>query len=129
MQVISRISVSFVIQHNDMHIFRWTNTTFGLRDGVPGGPIVLFDKHGRVIIVSSFNNFMSSVNEHESLAGGILSYGIMGSVEYIPEGHSVQTILYYGEHGINMVCLYIRLWKLCSLDFQNIHYMMAMPTR
>ncbi len=82
---------------------RWTRNTVNLRDGVAGGPLALFDRSGRVAIISPFNNFMSGVTEHETVIGGILTWGIMGSVERIPKDFVHTTAIYIGYSGINEV--------------------------
>lgn len=67
-----------------------------------GGPIALFDGSGATLVISPSSNFMAASNSH-SRATNILSYGIMGEVDTVPPGYSLDTILYFGDAGVNRV--------------------------
>ena len=84
-------------------VTRWTNETINLRDGLPGGPLVIFDKEGHVVIISTFSEFMSTSSQHEGFSGGNMTWGVLGSVTEIPAGHVCKVIVYYSNGGINQV--------------------------
>ena len=74
----------------------WDGNTKPVRDGEYGGPLVLFDKTlGHVAIMSPLNNFMVSslfhCTEPESF-----QWGLMATVEEIPEDEKLETIVVYG---------------------------------
>ncbi|PVD22557.1 hypothetical protein C0Q70_18373 [Pomacea canaliculata] len=79
---------------------RFTTKTFIIADGVVGGPIALFDGSGATLVISPSSNFMAASNSH-SRATNSLSYGIMGEVDTVPPGYSLDTILYFGDAGVN----------------------------
>ena len=66
------------------------------------GPLLLFDSIGHVIIMSPFSRFMSASlwHNHQDKA---ISWGIMGDVKEIPAGFQYDTMLMYGDQGINQV--------------------------
>ncbi|ELT96938.1 hypothetical protein CAPTEDRAFT_199826, partial [Capitella teleta] len=51
-----------------------------------------------VLIVSPFNNFMAASFCH---SGQSISWGIMGGVDSVTQGFVHETIVFYGQHGIN----------------------------
>ncbi len=73
--------------------------------GVSGaGPIVVFTHDlSASIVISAFSNFMAH-NQYYDTDNSILYYGVMGSVQSIPAGYVIETIIYAGE-GINSVML------------------------
>ncbi len=73
-----------------------------LLDGLSSGPLLLFDMHGNVIIISSFNNFMAASFSHDDKSG-VIGWGIMGDVDRVPQGYNLETIMFYGSEGINKV--------------------------
>eukprot|EP01060_Flectonema_neradi_P036317 TRINITY_DN694_c0_g1_i1.p1 TRINITY_DN694_c0_g1~~TRINITY_DN694_c0_g1_i1.p1 ORF type:complete len:723 (+),score=190.92 TRINITY_DN694_c0_g1_i1:41-2209(+) len=68
-----------------------------LDTGNAGGPNGLFNGDD-CIIVSASNNFMGQTHASQNLS---FTVGVMGSVEEIPAGHTVSTIVSYGSNGIN----------------------------
>jgi len=90
---------------------RWTKAVPKLHAGLKGGPLLIFDKSGSVIIISAFNNFMAASYEHD-VSSSTVSWGIMGKVDSVPKGFQYSTIMYYGASGINKVlytCLILRV--------------------
>lgn len=83
--------------------FSWHNTTVHIEDGVEGGPIAIYDRHGNVVIISPFSQFMAASNWHDGVIGGSVYWGIMGSIDQVPAGFSMETIVYFGNDGINKV--------------------------
>ena len=60
-----------------------------IREGQDTGPIVLFDKLGRVMILSAYRNFMAH-NRMYNPKSGIASFGIMGGTLELPERYQVR---------------------------------------
>jgi len=73
-----------------------------LQGGLDAGPLLIFDKSGSVIVISSFDNFMAASYEHDVNTSSV-SWGIMGKVDSIPHGFQYSTITYYSASGINKV--------------------------
>ncbi|ELU14573.1 hypothetical protein CAPTEDRAFT_226975 [Capitella teleta] len=69
-----------------------------LDGGMMSGPLILFDHQDNVLIVSPFNNFMAASFCH---SGQSISWGIMGGVDSVTQGFVHETIVFYGQHGIN----------------------------
>lgn len=90
----------FMIGDTNKHIGTWSNQTYTVNDGITGGPLALFDRDGRTIVLSPFNNFMSASFLHDSNQGGNFYGGIMGGVSTIPAGYHQDFIMYY-DQGIN----------------------------
>ncbi|QDZ24382.1 hypothetical protein A3770_13p69000 [Chloropicon primus] len=67
--------------------------------GLSSGPIALFNENGNAIVISSHSNFMSA--SVDSSEGGVVDWGIMGSVGRIPAGFSVSHVLFASNRGIN----------------------------
>ncbi|XP_076448120.1 uncharacterized protein LOC143284887 [Babylonia areolata] len=89
-----------------------TAKTFGifgpgtkLKGGLEGGPLVLFDGGGDVVVVSSASHFMAASHwlqpRVKGHSAGQLVYGIMGGVDHVPAGTSVQFVLSYSSQGVN----------------------------
>ena len=77
----------------------WAATTTGnlardfpaIRSGEYGGPLVLFDENlENFILVSPLNNFMVSNWETGNQS---FSLGLMGSIETVPMGAEIKTVL------------------------------------
>ena len=67
----------------------------GIRTGEYGGPLVLFDESlENVVIISSLNNFMVSSLEFSE---GKIMLGLMGSVEEIPKGETLEFLVVYSN--------------------------------
>ena len=66
------------------------------------GPIVFFAKDGAAIVVSPFSHFMAA-NVYHNVTGNRLNWGIMGKIDRIPPGYTMDTIVYYSGKGINGV--------------------------
>ena len=77
-----------------------------LPGGLISGPIVLFDKLNNVAIISAFNHFTANSYVHDPKQGTI-AWGIMGNVDEIPPGYTMETVVYYNDRfhsrGINQV--------------------------
>ena len=90
------------------HEFAWSgpNATASpqLSRGGTSGPLVLFDRSGRVAVtISPFSSFMSA-----SLAAskaGIAEYGVVGSMKSVPAGYSLSTIAVFGDSGVTNTVL------------------------
>ena len=66
-----------------------------VRDGEYGGPLSLFNENlDQVVILSSLNNFMVNSMAHNKQDESF-QFGLMASVEHVPENETLQTILYY----------------------------------
>ncbi|XP_064616875.1 uncharacterized protein LOC135480876 [Liolophura sinensis] len=90
-----------MVADTDKVIGLWHNTTVNIEDGLEGGPIAIYDKHGNVVIISPFSQFMAASNWHDGVLGGSVYWGIMGDVDRVPAGFTMETIVYYGNAGIN----------------------------
>jgi hypothetical protein len=73
-----------------------------LNDGLYSGPLVVFDEFGKVLVISSFNQFMAASYEHDVTAKTV-SWGIMGKVNEVSPGFMYSTIIVYGSQGFNKV--------------------------
>ena len=82
-------------------IYSWNASTFSVRDGLNGGPMMLFDHNGRTLWVCPFDQFMSVSNKHYNMSNQYY-WGVMGNVTSIPAGFASHTMIYYGE-GPNQV--------------------------
>ena len=66
--------------------------------GVRSGPIVLFDAQGRTAsMLAPLSSFMSASVVQ---AGDMVHVGVVGSMESIPAGWQLDTILYYEDDGV-----------------------------
>ncbi|XP_041369682.1 uncharacterized protein LOC121383654 [Gigantopelta aegis] len=81
----------------------WGGLRTTLNSGYTSGPLAVFDKFGRTVIISPASKFMSASMWHESLfgIGGTVHWGIMGYADPIPPEHQLDIIIYYGAEGIN----------------------------
>jgi hypothetical protein len=67
-----------------------------IRDGEYGGPLLFFDEDmANFVIVSSLTNFMAS--NMKRLETGRLAFGLMGSVNGVEAGSSLETVLVGGS--------------------------------
>ena len=62
------------------------------------------------MVVSAFSHFMAT-NMWHNTTGSTLNWGIMGMVDQVPAGYSVDTIVYYSNQGINEVSAISTLHK------------------
>ena len=67
-----------------------------------GGPLALFNKAGKTVVISPYNNFMAASAWHVRKPGGHVAWGIMGGVNEIPAKFSYSTLLVFTS-GINQV--------------------------
>ncbi|XP_061187986.1 uncharacterized protein LOC133196052 [Saccostrea echinata] len=81
-------------------IGKWGNKTKEIRDGLTGGPLVIFDKEANTLIISPLTEFMVASNWHDKEVGGNIYWGIMGGVDTVPHHYTYLTIVYYAK-GIN----------------------------
>jgi len=89
-----------------------------LHGGLDAGPLLIFDKYGSVLVISSFDNFMAASYEHD-VSNSTVSWGIMGKVDSIPRGFHFSTIMYYAASGINKVVCFMFTWIFH--DFFYLH--------
>ena len=68
-----------------------------LSTGTDGGPHALYDNDD-TIVISASSNFMGQTHASQD---GSFAVGVMGSVEQIPAGYSISTIVSYSSAGIN----------------------------
>ena len=61
-----------------------------IRGGEKSGPLVLFDQDGRVMILSSYSNFMAHNMMFDSNTG-VADFGIIGGVMELPERFQVKS--------------------------------------
>ncbi|KAK3600159.1 hypothetical protein CHS0354_012282, partial [Potamilus streckersoni] len=87
----------FMIGDTKKHIGSWNNNSFFIRDGLEGGPLVLFNQNADTLIISPFSQFMASSLWHDGLYGGSVYWGIMGDVESVPPNFQYDTIVYYAN--------------------------------
>ncbi|KAI8505567.1 hypothetical protein Bbelb_167560 [Branchiostoma belcheri] len=66
----------------------WYYQTTGIRSGITGGPLAVFDQDLNTVVLSPFSEFMAASVWHngtgEAVYGGEVNYGIMGQVNNIP---------------------------------------------
>ncbi|CAG0900286.1 unnamed protein product [Darwinula stevensoni] len=77
----------------------WTAETTQINFGEQAGPLVLFDRSAKALVMSPFDSFMSA-NAYHDRAGSSVHFGVMGRAEGVPAGHGTRTILHHGE-GVN----------------------------
>ena len=85
-------------------ICRFDSSTDNINDGMTGGPLAIFNKAGKTVVISPYNNFMASSAWHINKPGGHVCWGIMGGVNEVPANFSFSTLLVYDD-GINQVCV------------------------
>jgi len=73
-----------------------------LDSGIDSGPLLIFDKYGSVLVISSLNSIMAASCEHDVDKSSV-SWGIMGKVDAVPKDFQYSTIMYYSSSGINKV--------------------------
>ena len=71
--LVTRLMSYFVL-----FVYRWYYQSTQINDGLTGGPLAIFDRDGRTIVLSPFNNFMSASFLHDQPYGGNFYGGIMG---------------------------------------------------
>nr|XP_022320745.1 uncharacterized protein LOC111122983 [Crassostrea virginica] len=81
-------------------IGKWGSHTKDIRDGLTGGPLILFDKDGNTLIISPLTEFMAASNWQDKESGGNVYWGVMGGVDEVPYHYTYMTIVYYAK-GIN----------------------------
>ncbi|XP_076436393.1 uncharacterized protein LOC143275932 isoform X2 [Babylonia areolata] len=85
---------------------RWTPATADIPGGLDGsGPLAVYDKQGGVILISPLDHSMAASvwrrgGEEEGEEEGLAAWGVMGGVDSLPAGFSLQTLLYYGDQGV-----------------------------
>ncbi|XP_041369520.1 uncharacterized protein LOC121383515 [Gigantopelta aegis] len=79
---------------------RWPSDNSRINSGLEGGPVVMFDTLKNVLITAPFNEFMAA-SVFSDVRNSRVSWGIMGGVDRVPSGYVYQTIMYYGDDGIN----------------------------
>ena len=77
-----------------------------LPGGLYSGPLVIFDQHDNVLIISAFNHFTANSYHHDTNRKSI-AWGIMGNVNDVPDGYNMDTIVFYSPNGINKVCRFL----------------------
>lgn len=86
--------------NSDKVISTFNSQTNNINDGIEGGPFALFNKAGKAVVISPYDNFMAASLWHSEPEGGVISWGIMGGVNEIPANFSYNTLLMYYD-GIN----------------------------
>ena len=87
--------------YTNTQLGQWSNTTTRprLTGGLPGGPLLLFDRSGTwTAMVAPWREFMAT-----SVAdtGAEVHWGVVGSMQAVPAGWSMDTILYVDGAGVN----------------------------
>ncbi|CAF1132035.1 unnamed protein product, partial [Didymodactylos carnosus] len=100
----------------EKHAGKWDTTTAFIKDGISGGPLVIFDQQNHVLVLSSFSEFMSTSLSHRGMAGGSIEFGVMGSIDPIPSNYTNSFIIYYGNNGINDA---VHNWGLTLRKYYN----------
>ena len=80
----------------------------------------MFDEKKNAVVIAPWSNFMESSIRHQGLFGGILSWGIMGSLTSLPSGYSNSISMYYSASGINEVSL--PMWSIIGRLIVLRHY-------
>ena len=75
---------------------RWSSGNEDIQSGLYGGPLVLFDKVRRTMVLAPFSQFMAGSIYHD-LKTNSVQYGIMGRATSIPAGFTYETVLVYGN--------------------------------
>ncbi|XP_077969877.1 uncharacterized protein LOC120331113 [Styela clava] len=71
-----------------------------LHSGQKAGPLVAFDEYGNAMVISAFSNFMAHSMMYDSVTSQ-LYYGILGGFKSVPQHYQIDTILYFGDEGMN----------------------------
>ena len=95
---------TFVVYWPSLVFFRWPSDNTRINSGLDGGPLVLFDTSKNVLIMAPFSEFMAA-SVFNDVTNSRLSWGIMGGVNTVPKSYVYQTMLYYGDGGINKVII------------------------
>ncbi|CAG5115344.1 unnamed protein product, partial [Candidula unifasciata] len=74
-------------------------TDINFRTGMQGGPVVIFDNTSNAVVISPLSQFMAASSYIQR--GQQIGWGIMGMVNDVPRGYSVDFIVYYSNQGIN----------------------------
>ena len=82
------------------HVGEWDDNTSGIGSGITGsGPLAIYSQSlSRTVVISSYSNFMAHSQYFRDHA---LSYGIMGSVERVPDGYVIETVM-LASSGVNL---------------------------
>ncbi|CAF0939280.1 unnamed protein product [Adineta steineri] len=83
----------------------WTSSSTVIKSGMQGGPVVLFNStqrgEGDTLVISPFSHFMAtSLCQRHKASGGVLEYGVMGSMSSIPANYMHSLIIFYSPRGI-----------------------------
>ena len=85
---------------NKVFVLSGPGATLPLYRGGTSGPLVVFDQAGRVsATLSPFNSFMAS-SVVASSDGSTVEFGVVGSMQSIPAGYSVETIAMFSDEGV-----------------------------
>ncbi|XP_072031492.1 uncharacterized protein [Amphiura filiformis] len=80
----------------DTRMGMWEKGTDDIQTGLYGGPLVLFDKMQRSMVIGPFREFMAgSVNYN--MQSNAMEWGIMGSATSIPKDFVYETAVVFGE--------------------------------
>ncbi|KAK7471362.1 hypothetical protein BaRGS_00036000 [Batillaria attramentaria] len=85
----------------DIRVARWCVAEVFLSGGLEGGPLALFDQNGGAVIVAPFSEFMSASRSQDE--DSRVNWGVMGGVEVVPKQFQYDTIVFYGDQGINQL--------------------------
>jgi hypothetical protein len=85
-----------------MHAGHWNSSSRVIIMSMRGGPVVLFNftqrGEGDMLVLSPFSQFMAtSLYQVQNT----LSYGVIGSMSYVPANYNHSMIVFYSSKGIN----------------------------
>ncbi|KAL4219038.1 hypothetical protein ACF0H5_021621 [Mactra antiquata] len=86
----------YMLGFTDMTTGIFNHQTTTINDGMNYGPLALFNKKGKAVVISPYDNYMSA-SLWQDLNRRQLVWGIMGGVNDIPANFTYRTILQYGD--------------------------------
>ena len=94
------------------HAGIWNGSNTIVRGGFMGGPVVLFNLtqqgNGDTLVLSPFSRFMdTSLTQTDQPPRRALEYGVIGSMQTIPDNYMHSFIVFYSSQGINKA---VREW-------------------
>lgn len=90
----------------NLSLNRWSKNA-NFTTGIQGGPLVLFDKSNKALVISPLSNFMSASNK--KFEDEHISWGIMGLVDKVPASYTTDFIISFSDRGVNQA---MRDWGL-----------------
>ena len=84
---------------NTVFVYSGSGASLPLARGGVSGPLVLFDKRGRTTaVLSPYSSFMSASSAASK--AGTVEFGLVGSMQSVPPGYTLDTIAVFGDAGI-----------------------------